>query len=130
VFYAHDSGDDHLDADTVILRARREKREKKRARTSPDPRPDPVAERARNEREAKKLARRRDELTERIETSEARVAQIDEVFCGEGYYERTPPEEIAALERERAALAAEVDRALEEWTALEERIELLTSGGS
>ncbi len=129
--YVHDSGDDHLDVDTVVLKARREKRAKKKkgapASSAPpaDPAADPAAERARAERERKKLTRRRDELTRSIEVSEARVAEIDEAFCGEGYYERTPPDEIAALERERADLAASIERAVEEWSSLEERMEKL-----
>ena len=77
------------------------------------------------EREIRSLERRRDELTASIETDEARVAEIDAAFCAEGYYERTPAEEVAQSERERAELSESVERAMEEWSELEERIESL-----
>ena len=77
------------------------------------------------EREIRSLERRRDELTASIETKEARVAEIDAAFCVEGYYERTPSEEVAQSERERAELSESVERAMEEWSELEERIESL-----
>ncbi len=116
--YVHDSGDDHLDADTVVLKARREKRAKKREKARPAPeRAAPTGD-----GQAKKLARRRDELAREIEATEARVAEIDEAFCADGYWERTPPDEIAELQRERAELSERVDRALTEWSSLEDRI--------
>jgi ATPase subunit of ABC transporter with duplicated ATPase domains len=123
--YVHASGDDHLDADTVVLKARREKREKKKQQRAPDP-PSQTASRAQAEREVRKLERRRDALTASIEAAERRVGEIDATFCVEGYYERTSPDEIARLESERTELTTDVERAMDEWASIEERIEQLT----
>jgi DNA repair exonuclease SbcCD ATPase subunit len=115
--YVHFSGDDHLDVDSVVLKAKQAKGKRepppggsgaKRAATTRAGGGDPAKDR-------KRLGARLEELTERIETAEARIAEIDETFCLPGYYERTPPEEAAALERERSALRAEAERLTAEW---------------
>ena len=115
--YVHASGDDHLDADTVLLRARREKRRKARERrgtgndgddgTSSDrPSPDDLA------KEIRRLQRERDEITKTIEVHEARLASIDASFCEDGFYERTPPDEVTNLENERADAGSSLESCL------------------
>jgi ABC-type multidrug transport system ATPase subunit len=123
--YVHASGDDHLDADTVVLKARREKRARKKEQNAPPP-PDPARQKALAEREIKSLERKRDQLTASIEEAETTIARIDESFCAEGYYEETDPDEVARSERERADLSQQVERAMEEWSGIEEEIERLT----
>jgi ABC-type multidrug transport system ATPase subunit len=122
--YVHASGDDHLDADAVVLKARREKRSQKKEKPAEAP-VDPGRARVLNERELKKLERKRDELTTRIETSESRMKEIDEAFCSDGYYERTSPDEVTRMEQERADLAKAVEGAMEAWSSVEARIEEL-----
>jgi ATPase subunit of ABC transporter with duplicated ATPase domains len=126
--YVHASGDDHLDADTVVLKARREKRARKKEQSAPPPSPprDPARQKALAEREIKSLERKRDQLTASIEKAEAAIARIDESFCAEGYYEETDPDEVARSERERADLSQQVEGAMEEWSGIEERIERLS----
>lgn len=121
--YVHDSGDDHLDADTVLLKARKEKRARKKEK--------PVTAeagrtRAEIDKRLKVLERRRDELTRTIEAAEARVAVIDETFCKDGFFEDTTPDEIAGLERERASVQARADREMAEWADVEAEMESLT----
>lgn len=119
--YVHDSGDDHLDADRVILKARREKRARKKPEEQPVPEERP--EQAR--RRLKKLERERDTLTESIETAEERVAEIDGAFCQPGFFEATEPEEVARLEAERATLSEGVEREVGRWEAVEAEIDAL-----
>ncbi|MBT8488960.1 MAG: hypothetical protein KJO65_09090, partial [Gemmatimonadetes bacterium] len=76
-------------------------------------------------REARDLERRRDGLTASIEAAEAAIASIDASFAEEGYYERTDPDEIVALQKARADHQAEIDSAMEEWSGVERRIEEL-----
>ena len=123
--YVHACGDDHLDADTVVLKARTEKQDRKAAPKGdreegraavPPPKVDPTIL-------LNRLTRARDELTERIETAEGRVAEIDALFCRPGYFEETPPEEVARLQDERAKLQASVEELTEEWAAVETQIE-------
>jgi ATPase subunit of ABC transporter with duplicated ATPase domains len=134
--YVHYSGDDHLDADTVILKARREKRRKNREERGTAPKGDDglAGEPAKAalspgdiEKRTKKLERQREGLTSAIETAEKRITEIDSSFCEEGYYERTPPDDVAALEAERGSLQTDVDRRMEEWAELERRLDELTS---
>ncbi|MEX2467158.1 MAG: ABC-F family ATP-binding cassette domain-containing protein [Gemmatimonadota bacterium] len=132
--YVQACGDDHLDADHVVLKAKKEERERRgagggskggeRGRGAPGsgqpskPRVDPKVERGR-------LERRRDELTEAIEVSEARVGEIDQAFCRPGYYEETPSDEIAALEHERDEAQARVEKLMAEWEQVERSLEAL-----
>jgi ATPase subunit of ABC transporter with duplicated ATPase domains len=170
--YVHQSGDDHLDADTVVLKARREKRRvKEAARAAPngesggagsgggvgsgssatgakpagrevgaasagradaashEPTADALTwqERVDAEKTVRRLERRRDELTRSIEAAERRVAEIDETFCADGYYDSTAPAEVADLERERAARQREIERAMEAWAEVESEIEALSA---
>jgi ATPase subunit of ABC transporter with duplicated ATPase domains len=123
--YVHFSGDDHLDADRVVLKAKREKRkERKAAKAAPapasEPRPDVGA------KEKNKLERQRDELLQSLETAERRVAEIDAIFGGPGYYEGTPAGQVAALDDERGALTREIERATGAWEDIERALEAIT----
>jgi ATPase subunit of ABC transporter with duplicated ATPase domains len=126
--YVHACGDDHLDADRVTLKADSAgKKGKKEARVerarvrgaegNGKAKPvDPSVRRA-------QLEERRDELTAWIDAAEARVAAIDARFCAPGFYEGTPPDEVGALESERAELVGTVERLMGQWESLEREIE-------
>ncbi len=123
--YVHDCGDDHLDADSVVLKARTEKQSRKsggeRNGRAREPKPSAVEPDVTRNR----LTRNQDALTERIEATEARVAEIDQAFCKPGYFETTPPEEVARLQEERAEMQVSVDAWTEKWAAVEMEIEAL-----
>jgi len=131
--YVQARGDDHLDADNVVLKAKKEDRERRAAsgggkrssgakgtaaKSAERGRVGPAVERGR-------LERRRDELTERLEGAEKRVGEIDQVFCRPGYYEDTPADEIAALEQERDAAQARVEKLMNEWEQVERSLDEL-----
>ncbi|MDZ7780525.1 MAG: ATP-binding cassette domain-containing protein [Gemmatimonadota bacterium] len=135
-------GDDHLDAESVVLKARKEARDrsgsseaggKARAEGSRKGRSDGSGRASNDTRsarvdpevESRRLERRRDEVTAELETAEARVAEIDEVFCQPGYYEETDSEEIAELQRERDELQGVVDGLVAEWEEVERALEAL-----
>ncbi|MGB0543491.1 MAG: ribosomal protection-like ABC-F family protein [Longimicrobiales bacterium] len=124
--YVHVSGNDHLDADTVILKARREKRQKARERrasrkSQADRSPADI------EKEIRRLERDRDEVTASLERDEARVAEIDAAFCEAGFYERTTADEVSRLESERSDAQHAMDVAMERWSAIEARLEALST---
>ncbi|MEQ8330420.1 MAG: ABC-F family ATP-binding cassette domain-containing protein [Longimicrobiales bacterium] len=133
--YVHACGDDHLDADTVVLKARTDRKDGKQdggpARTSGGSSngrrggSQPTRSSERPEVGLNRLTRRRDDLTEQIEAAEARVAEIDALFCRPGYFEDTPPDEVAALQEERADRQARADAWMEEWADVERKIEAL-----
>jgi ATPase subunit of ABC transporter with duplicated ATPase domains len=126
--YVAACGDDHLDVESVVLKAQKEKKEK--SALTPAPPPPRPQERA-NPKEAaaklRSLERRREELTKRIETAEGRVIEIDDLFCRPGYFESTAPDEVATRQRERAEMVDEVARLLSEWEMLENEIEEVTA---
>ena len=111
--YVHACGDDHLDVDRVVLKARRAKKKKdtKPSSTKGPPR-----------RELPKLRRRLDTITERVEAVESRVHDIDTMFCEPDYFARTPADEVRTLEEERVSLQSEVTDLMAEWEQLEEQI--------
>jgi ATPase subunit of ABC transporter with duplicated ATPase domains len=123
--YVHACGDDHLDADNVVLKAKKEERERRSGGAGASGKSRPPAPRVDPKVERNRLERRRDELTEAIEMAEARVGQIDEVFCRPGYYEETPSDEIAALEQERDDVQVEVEKLMGEWEEVERALEQL-----
>ena len=69
--------------------------------------------------------KRRDEITVRIEIAEVRVDQIDQLFCEADFYDRTPQEEVRALESERTGLLAEIETLMADWERIELELEEL-----
>jgi len=137
--YVQFSGDDHLDADKVVLKAKRDKKQKANntnntnstSEATPAPRQAGNGGRSRDragaptEREKRMALERHHEVTHLIEAAEGRIAEIDETFSAPGYYERTPPDDVRRLEDERAGLAREVAGLMAEWEAGEERLQAL-----
>ncbi len=123
--YVHACGDDHLDVDTVVLKARERggKEEAGASRAGGDASGtasgDSGARVRTDDRRLRALRDRREAITSRIETLEARVAEIDGAFADPGFYVDTPREEIRALEQERARLQAELEELLAEWESVE-----------
>ena len=113
--YVHFCGDDHLDADRVILKAKKEKKKKGATDSSGRGRSrtksageDPAA---RQER----IERRQDELMVRIDAAELRLTEIDSVFSEPAYYDKASPDDVKTLESERAGLKKEVADLMAEW---------------
>ncbi|TVP55766.1 MAG: ABC transporter ATP-binding protein [Gemmatimonadales bacterium] len=121
-------GDDHLDADQVILKAKAEKR---RSRDQGAPSNDGRgsgnrkggADRSSNpDRERRKLEKRSGEITEKIEARESRIEAIDRTFLEPGYYDRTPADEVRTLEEERARLQEELEELMTRWERIERQL--------
>jgi ATPase subunit of ABC transporter with duplicated ATPase domains len=114
--YVHACGDDHLDADTV-LKAQREQKKGRRSE------PEPGRRQERKPAGSADAARDRDQrlaaITTEIEQAEARVAAIDGTFAAAGYFDVTPPDDIRALQAERASLQQRVEDLILEWERLE-----------
>jgi ABC-type multidrug transport system ATPase subunit len=116
--YVERCGDDHLDAEVVLARARQEKKkESAKKAAARDGAKDGAA--AVN---AKALAQKRDRLAAEIEKAEARVHAINELFCNPGFFDKTPPKEISKLEGEQKQLSTKIDEWMAEWAKLEEEL--------
>ena len=121
--YVRFCGDDHLDADQVVLRARSQRRRKAEPDGGGNGRQgargtgqDPVRDGRRAEKREEKLAR----LLERVETAESRLSEIDACLCEPGFYEKTPPEEVHGLQDERSRLERQVSDLTARWERLAE----------
>ncbi|HXK20560.1 MAG TPA: ABC-F family ATP-binding cassette domain-containing protein [Polyangiaceae bacterium] len=106
-------GDDHLDAEAVVLRAKQDKAA-----------PAPAAthsweEQKRRKNRKKQLPGQRDQVLAEIERAEQRKAVIAAGWCEPDFYERTKPEQVSALEREERALVGEITDLIAKWEALE-----------
>ena len=109
--YIRFCSDDHLDAAEVILKAKSNK--KKKGGRGPAPN-----SRAKNKWQ--RTAAQQAERMARIEKAEARLAEIDALRCEPAYYAKTPPDQIKALECERADVERTLAALLEEWAEVEE----------
>jgi ATPase subunit of ABC transporter with duplicated ATPase domains len=112
--YLERCGDDHLDAEAVLMKARREKKAAKEREAV-------RASRSDGETKAlqKKLSTRRDQITAEIEKAEARVHAINELFCDPTFFDRTPRAEVSKLENEQKQLNEKNERLMKEWESLE-----------
>jgi ATPase subunit of ABC transporter with duplicated ATPase domains len=121
--YVAACGDDHLDAEAVALKARRESKKAGNPRPQRStPRPAASPERARAD-----LQERSGAVAAEIEAAESRIADIDARFCEVSFYDATPADQVAALQAERAELAGRAERLLAEWSALEDELQRMTS---
>jgi ATPase subunit of ABC transporter with duplicated ATPase domains len=117
--YLEKCGDDHLDADTVVLKAKREKRKEKATAAQTDD------ERREAQQKQRRLVGRRNELTGEIEKLEARVHEINETFCDPTFFERTPHAKVTKLEKEQKDLAGKIEALMGEWEEVEAEIDQL-----
>jgi ATPase subunit of ABC transporter with duplicated ATPase domains len=113
--YLAQQGDDHLDADAVVLK---QKRQQKDTQTAKAQEGDWQAQKDRRAR-LKKLQRQSQDLSGQIETKEARIAAITETFCEPGFFESTDKDKVQELQGEQARLEAEVLEDMETWEQVE-----------
>jgi ABC-type multidrug transport system ATPase subunit len=117
--YLARSGDDHLDAEAVVLR-------EKRAKAAEGAAPAATtlsweAQKRRNNRK-KQLPAQRDQVLAAIEAAETRSKELKEQWGDPGFYARTAPDQIARLEQEERELAQRIEQLTHEWEALETEI--------
>jgi ATPase subunit of ABC transporter with duplicated ATPase domains len=117
--YLERCGDDHLDADTVVLKAKKEKATTDTAVPAKTETALSWEEQKKKANRLKQLPARRDEVVAAIEVAEARKAFIQARWCETGFFEKTAPAEIAKLEEEEKALGPKIDALLAEWESLE-----------
>lgn len=120
--YLEKCGDDHLDAEQVLLKVRREKR-RDRARSA-SPEADAAATRESKQR-LKQLSLRREKVAATVERLEARVHEINEVFCDPTYFDRTPHDAVRKLEGEQKKVNEQIDELMSEWEELETEIDVV-----
>jgi len=122
--YVHACGDDHLDVDRVVLKAKKERKANRDA--SEVKRPGGSRPGAGDIKSQLKRARTRlGEVTARLAAAESRVAAIDARFCEPDFFTQAPVGEVRALETERVALEREITEMMAEWEQAEAEVETL-----
>jgi ATPase subunit of ABC transporter with duplicated ATPase domains len=111
--YLERLGDDHLDAEAV-LRMRREQKKKAAARSAA-----PALDDRQRQQRRRDLGKRRDEVTAAVEKAEARVHDINEMFCDPTFFDRTSREQVRKLEDEQKKLNAKVEELMASWEQIE-----------
>jgi ATPase subunit of ABC transporter with duplicated ATPase domains len=131
--YIERCGDDHLDADTVVLRARRAQKAAQGGADGAAGRTEngnggstPSWEDQKKRRNLRaKLPAERDRVLHQIEAAETRKKAIDDLYCSPGFFERTESTAVQALEEEKVALGSRIEALVSEWESLEQQIEAL-----
>jgi ATPase subunit of ABC transporter with duplicated ATPase domains len=113
--YLAKCGDDHLDADAVVEKAKRARQESATSSATPSD----WEEKKRKRNRLAQLPKRRDQVLAEIEAAEARKQAITDLYCSPGFFQKTSKDEIAALENEQAAIDPKVAELMAEWEAIE-----------
>ncbi len=116
--YLERQGDDHLDANYAELRVKSDKGAKQK----------PLGKSGSSKTNRQQsLPKQRDEVLDRIGLAEARLAEINSAYCAPGFFEPTPPEELARLQAERTQLEDDLVELTTEWELLEIELGALSS---
>ena len=122
--YVHFRGDDHLDTDTVLQKARKEKRRSRGGGEAVSGGGGTAGGRApaRKSWKVQQLEARGERLADRVETAEARVSEIDAVFAAPSFYVSASQDDVHALQAERRELMDEIARLMREWEKVEAKV--------
>jgi ABC-type multidrug transport system ATPase subunit len=126
--YVERCGDDHLDSDTVVLRARKTEQEKKAAQKPGEANggsSQSWEDQKRRRNLGRKLPAERDRVLGEIGAAETRKKAIEDMYCSPGFFERTDSQAVQALEDEKVALGARIETLVAEWESLEQQIAAL-----
>jgi ATPase subunit of ABC transporter with duplicated ATPase domains len=118
--YLERCGDDHLDAQAVLRKAKESKRNAKSSkRGAPTRSAEPPA------RRRKKLMAQLEALTEEIQNAETRVEELNQLFCQPDFFTATPGDERATLQGEHQRLTDTIRERMSKWETLEEELDAL-----
>jgi energy-coupling factor transporter ATP-binding protein EcfA2 len=123
--YIERCGDDHLDADAVVLK---QKRSRQAALAADSPGSASWDEQKRRRNRLKELPIVRDRVLAEIEAVEARKRAILDLYASPGFFERASMDEVAALEKEQSAIGPRLDALMADWEELEREISSLQTG--
>ena len=118
--YLSRCGDDHLDGDAVVLKAKRVRAESPAAEGGTGGVPWEEQKRRRNR--VAQLPKLRDRVMASIEAAETRKRAIHELYADPNFYARTSHDDIDALQDELTALGPQIEALIKEWEELEREI--------
>jgi ATPase subunit of ABC transporter with duplicated ATPase domains len=116
--YLERCGDDHLDADAVVLKTKGARAPGRGDSSAPETGLS-WEEQKRQRNRKNGLPARRERVLAWIESAEARKKAIAALYATPGFFEKTSKEQVKELEREDAELASKLDRFMSEWEEIE-----------
>jgi ATPase subunit of ABC transporter with duplicated ATPase domains len=119
--YLERCGDDHLDAKAVLRKKRAAKRNDK-ATNEPSAKGRQRKSGNGAKRRRKQLDQQLDEATRGVAEIELRLGVINEQFCDPTFFQKTPRDEISALETEHSELSAQLSTRMQEWESCEREL--------
>lgn len=125
--YLERCGDDHLDAETVVLKAKAAK--SKPASTEGTSSAAAWEEQKRRRNRLAALPARRDKVLAAIEAKEARKREILALYEEPDFFQRTSAAEVEKLEQESRELSVEIEKLIQEWEAIETELAELQASG-
>ncbi len=114
--YLERCGDDHLDADAVLKKAKDARAADKSAGADTGA---SWEEQKKRRNRLKAVRDRREKVTREIDVAEARLKEIRDGYCEPGFFERTSADAVASIEREEKSLAGKVEALMLEWESVE-----------
>jgi ATPase subunit of ABC transporter with duplicated ATPase domains len=122
--YLTQCGDDHLDADAILAKAKEQKR-LDIARGNSDTTVQQRDEIKKRRNRLKTLPAKRDSALAEVDRLERALAGFDERYAEPGFFERTTMEELAQIQADQAETQTRLAEAISTWEALEtELVEL------
>ena len=126
--YLERCGDDHLDAQAVVLKAKSAKARDRQAESPVETGASWEDQKRRRNRLAV-LPGRRDKVLAAVDQAEARRKAIAEAYAEPDFFARTSAEEVKRLEGEDRDLSKKIEACLAEWEQIEKEIALLETQG-
>ena len=121
--YLERCGDDHLDADTVLKKAKETRTDDGGASAG-----GASWEEQKKRRNRLKVARdRRVKVTAELDAAEKKLKTIRDGYYDPGFFERTAPTEVKKVEAEEKELTAKVDALMASWESVESEVEELAT---
>jgi ATPase subunit of ABC transporter with duplicated ATPase domains len=117
-------GDDHLDGDAVVLKAKRARADAEAEAGDSKSAASALSweEQKRRRNRLAQLPKLRDKVMAAIEAAEARKQAIHDRYADPSFYAKTSHDEIDALGEELAALGPKLDALMVEWEQIEREI--------
>ncbi|MEO8876383.1 MAG: ABC-F family ATP-binding cassette domain-containing protein [Polyangiaceae bacterium] len=116
--YLAKCGDDHLDADAVVLKTKKSEHPKANKANGEETTLSWEEQKKLRNRKSS-LPSRRDKVLASIEAGETRKKEIAALFAAPGYFERTLKGEILKTQKEDVELSAKIEAWIKEWEQIE-----------
>ena len=117
--YIEKLGDDHLDSEAVLRKARAQKRKEKQDKGKPKSDPNQI------KKQRTKLERELDAVSKKVEAAEQRMAEINEAFCDPDIFEAANQKKARKLEAEQKDLRGRLEELETRWEEIGTQLEEL-----